>query len=676
MKKELKHNILPILVIVIIGFLYQYKYINEFPSHIHAWAQSDRYALSKGFIENGLDLFKPQMNIYNHQFPGKWSVPSETTITAVDFPIHDYIPALLMKIAGNSSPWIFRLYILFYSFIGLFYLYKLAKSLTGNRLTSIFIVIFAATSPVFVYYQGGFLPTIPSLANAMIGIYFYQSYLKEESKKKFLLAIVFFTLATLSRTTFAIPLIALMITEFIRFLKKDTDAISKIFPLLFSFGIIVSYLVYNVYLRENYGSNFLNHILPPENFSQFKEILKTVYHRWVFQYFTVFHYLFILGIIFLFVANKIRKRINFKEANLNFPFFSFIYIIGSCLFSLLMFRQFSDHDYYFLDTFYLPSILILNILLKSVYLTIYNKYRIIYSSIITVILIILIVQPLKTQEDRRKHEEWDRTEAIINDYSNSSEFLDSLRISKSAKILVLDAIIPNMPFILMDRKGFAIMQIDRKHIEEALKWDYNFIIFQNKYFVEGIYAVYPEIISKIEKIADNGKLSVCRSTKKYRQQNLDEFLNVKIVNPLFKSFCDFDNSPGKFWNNINLSTQKAHSGNKSAFIDSTMEFGLTFKSNELSDLKDKVNNLQFSSYFFYQSKINSEIVVSINSKGKNIYYKSFNLQNFVKDKNVWKDVHLIFPLPAIKSNDFELRLYIWNSGKSEFWYDDFGFLIY
>ena len=54
------------LGIVIIGFglTFQYKYLNEFPSHIHAWAQADRYALSLGFLENGLDFFKPQTYIY------------------------------------------------------------------------------------------------------------------------------------------------------------------------------------------------------------------------------------------------------------------------------------------------------------------------------------------------------------------------------------------------------------------------------------------------------------------------------------------------------------------------------------------------------------------------------------------------------------------------------------
>jgi len=62
MKKKIE--IIGILILIIgFGFLFQFEYLNEFPSYIHAWAQSDRYALSLGFIENGFDFFKPQTYI-------------------------------------------------------------------------------------------------------------------------------------------------------------------------------------------------------------------------------------------------------------------------------------------------------------------------------------------------------------------------------------------------------------------------------------------------------------------------------------------------------------------------------------------------------------------------------------------------------------------------------------
>ena len=48
-----------LILIIGLGLLYQHNYLNEFPSHVHAWAQADRYALSLGFLENGFDLLHP-----------------------------------------------------------------------------------------------------------------------------------------------------------------------------------------------------------------------------------------------------------------------------------------------------------------------------------------------------------------------------------------------------------------------------------------------------------------------------------------------------------------------------------------------------------------------------------------------------------------------------------------
>ena len=62
-------NRFAIIVIVALGLALNIKYINEFPSYIHAWAQSDRYALAIGFTDNGLNFFKPESLIYSHQFP-------------------------------------------------------------------------------------------------------------------------------------------------------------------------------------------------------------------------------------------------------------------------------------------------------------------------------------------------------------------------------------------------------------------------------------------------------------------------------------------------------------------------------------------------------------------------------------------------------------------------------
>ena len=120
-KINAKGYLIAAVFIIALGIGIQFKYLNEFPAFIHAWAQDDRYALAIGFLDNGFDLFHPETMIYNKQFPGDWQVAYDTTITAVDFPIHEYIVALLMKLFGTTSPWVFRLWTMISSFIGLFF---------------------------------------------------------------------------------------------------------------------------------------------------------------------------------------------------------------------------------------------------------------------------------------------------------------------------------------------------------------------------------------------------------------------------------------------------------------------------------------------------------------------------------------------------------------------------
>ena len=283
-------NYLAACLIFILGFTYQFKYIGEFPSHIHAWAQSDHYALALGFQNNGYNFFKPETFVYNHQFPNEFQIQANHTTTAADFPVHDFIPAILMKLLGND-PWVFRLYVLLYSFLGLYFLYKLALAITNNFIKSLLVLFFAGTSPVFIYYQGGFLPSIPSLANAVIGIYFYVMYLHKNRNKDFTLSIFFLTLAALSRSTFIIPLLSVSGTELIRIFKKESSFLPKLLPVFISFSTIGFYVWYNSYLRNTYGSVFLNHLMPPDDWNEAKTLIKQIKENWKYEYISKYHYL-------------------------------------------------------------------------------------------------------------------------------------------------------------------------------------------------------------------------------------------------------------------------------------------------------------------------------------------------------------------------------------------------
>lgn len=287
----------------------------------------------------------------------------------------------------------------------------------------------------------------------------------------------------------------------------------------------------------------------------------------------------------------------------------------------------------------------------------------------------MIIQPIKSQEERRETGYWDKTEITINNFRNSSDFLDSLNITKDAKILVIDAVAPNIPFILMNKKGYAVMKPNKNNIKEALKWDYDFVVMQKEYFISEIYSQYPDILTKLEKIADNGKILVCKYSEK-KQIGLLNFMGITNKDPIFETSVDFEKTPDSLWQNVNPISDFSYDSNYSGHLTNEIVYGLTYKTKDFPELETENRTLLFSSFFLRNSIVDSEIVVSINSNGQNLFYKSTSLKNMIKAEGKWENVSLIFQLPKLQSEDYEFAIYIWNPGESELYYDDFSFSLY
>lgn len=295
-------NLFFIIIIFIISLLFSYNSINDFPSHKHNWAQCDRYALSLGFLRNGGDFFHPETFIFNNQFPdGDFMRTYETSITSVDFPIYDYCISILMRVFNTTQPWCFKIFVFIYSIIGLFYLYKLITIFTTSQFKALTIILFTLSSPVFLSYQSSFLPTIPSLANCFIALYFLFSFYKSNLKKHFFYFILFISIASLARLPFVMVLVAVICLEFLVSVYEKKFHVFKWSSFFVSIICIVGYLFYNNYLRDQYGSLFLNHIIPANNFDEFIEFLHTIYERWFYKYFSMFHYIVFLSLFFFYL---------------------------------------------------------------------------------------------------------------------------------------------------------------------------------------------------------------------------------------------------------------------------------------------------------------------------------------------------------------------------------------
>ena len=667
-----KETAIVFFIIACLGVFLQLDYITEFPSNTHAWAQSDRYAIAKGFVNNNLSLFKPETFIMNHQFPYNWLASTNSSITAVDFPIHDYLVAVIMKITGIELPIVFRLYTLLYSFLGLFFLYKLSKLLTNSFFRSILVLIFAATSPVFVFYQGGFLPSIPSLSNAIIGVFFFVKYLRNNENLYFKLSIFFSTLAALNRTTFVIPLIAVFCLIALQAIRKQTKLKPKIISILLSILTIASYYIYNSYLREQYGSMFLNYIIPPRSLQDFLDVFNTTIALWGEQFFSKIHYFLWLITIIIALLYYYFGKIKGKRGISEIVLYTAIMLSGVLAFALLMFRQFAFHDYYFLDSFFLPILLLFIIALSVIPFT---KAIKISSSILTILIAVPLIVNAYNSQKERKTTIWNRTDSTIENFKDTEQILDSLNIPSEAKMLVFTPHVPNIPFILMNRKGYVVFEMKSIVIKKALLWNYDYIIIQNDLLLTDIYPIYPEITSRINKIYDNGKISICKFNPIASYQGLKDFLDLPP--PFFQSFVNYESPPLDHWQITEPITNKPFSGNSAGILTKEMEYGLTFKTSNLQKITQKRCILSFQSHFFSKNKIKDcLIVVAIREGDEVTFFQRFPLKDYLDSNNQWEKMELFCQLPRADSENHELSLFIWNTGNESLAIDDVKIQIY
>lgn len=507
--------IIALIFIILSGLFIQWSYMNEFPSFIHAWSQTDRYAIALGFVNNDLDFFHPETFIYNKQFPHKWSIPHETTITSVDFPILEYVVAIIMKISGDTSPWIFRMCSLIVAFIGMFFLYKLTFLISKDWIKSVFVVAVAMTSPVYAYYYNGFIPSIPALTFMIIAFYYYLKYLNDNEKKSFIITIVFCTLSVLVRTSFAVAYVALLGFEFLRILRKETLFVNKILPVLISFMIILLYYLWNKHLAAENGTLFLGELIPAKNWDDFVYRFTKTKNNWLYHYFTNVHYWIfafaILASFSFYIYNSFRKKKDDvsvqKTATLSLWWLCGIMLLGNIIFFIAMIKQFQNHDYYFLDSFFLPMLLLLILLLNKLP-KISNYIQGIIAFWGAAFLIFFMLKDVKEMQVKRRAK-WrgPDSERTIKNYQGSEQYLDSLNISKDAKILTLYAYPQNAAFIMMNRKGYTAMFDKHDMVKNGLTFDYDYLIIENEILKKKLKED-KEFLSDLRYYSDNGRITV------------------------------------------------------------------------------------------------------------------------------------------------------------------------
>ena len=245
--------------------------------------------------------------------------------------------------------------------------------------------------------------------------------------------------------------------------------------------------------------------------------------------------------------------------------------------------------------------------------------------------IFIIPRAIRSQEMRRETGNWDHTETTIKNFMDSKAFLASALIPDAAKILVIDAYAPNIPFILMNRTGFAVLTTSRENIDKALKWDFDYIVIQNEFLLSEVLSNYPELITRIERLASNGKITLYRLLQEPKQQTLYTFLGLNDKRTVSVERCAFetvDSIWNKHWKKIKLTNEVSYQGRAAGFVSNTQEFGLTYKLTNASMFMDSSRLILFKGYFLRKKDLTEcSLIAAVTSGEKSIFYNIYSNLN-------------------------------------------------
>src|SRR5881398_1543164 len=166
-----------------------------------SWRQSDVAAIARNFEENGFHFTHPQID-WAGDAPG---------YVGTEFPILPFVAAICYKFAGVHE-WIGRLQAVIFFAASLPFFFLLVREIFGDT-AAIWATFFYSFAPGNVFAGRSFMPDVPSLSLALIGLYFFLRWINDGKSRAFFLAAITISLSILTKPTsvvIAAPLLFLV----------------------------------------------------------------------------------------------------------------------------------------------------------------------------------------------------------------------------------------------------------------------------------------------------------------------------------------------------------------------------------------------------------------------------------------------------------------------------------
>src|SRR5436309_6845411 len=185
-----RHRDVIVVIIVCISAVAARLILINHPYVDHwSWRQSDVAAIAANFLQNGFRFAYPHID-WAGDAPG---------YVGTEFPILPFIAAICYEIAGVHE-WIGRIQAVIFFAVSLPFFFLLVREIFGSK-AAVWATFFYSFAPLNVFAGRSFMPDVPSLSLAIIGLHFFLRWVEHGKSSSLFLAALAISLSFLIKIT-------------------------------------------------------------------------------------------------------------------------------------------------------------------------------------------------------------------------------------------------------------------------------------------------------------------------------------------------------------------------------------------------------------------------------------------------------------------------------------------
>jgi len=178
-----------VFVICVLAVAGRLIFINQPYIDHWSWRQSDVAAIARNFLQNGFRFGYPEID-WAGNAPG---------YVGTEFPILPFIAAVCYNFAGVHE-WIGRIQAVILFAVSLPFFFLLVREIFGST-AAVWATFFYSFAPVNVFAGRSFMPDVPSLSFAIVGLYFFLRWAEHDQSLLFFVAAIAISLSFLIKIT-------------------------------------------------------------------------------------------------------------------------------------------------------------------------------------------------------------------------------------------------------------------------------------------------------------------------------------------------------------------------------------------------------------------------------------------------------------------------------------------